>query len=129
MVIPYIKQEFNPNIIRTIDRLSNLVVEQEEYINKQTKEIYTNILEEEKLNEYIVLNLKKFNEQENVIKSNIILYTIARICKTTKGIEKIHIEDIIKLCKNNVGNKFLRPNKNLKVFVKKGKIKFSREYE
>ena len=83
----------------------------------------------EKLNEYIVVNLKKFNEQENVIKSNIILYTIARICKTTKGIEKIHIEDIIKLCKNNVGNKFLRPNKNLKVFVKKGKIKFSREYE
>ncbi len=129
VVIPYIKQEFNPNIIRTIDRLSNLVVEQEEYINKQTKEIYANILEEEKLNEYIVLNLKKFNEQENVIKSNIILYTIARICKTTKGIEKIHIEDIIKLCKNNVGNKFLRPNKNLKVFVKKGKIKFSREYE
>ena len=129
MVIPYIKQEFNPNIIRTIDRLSNLVVEQEEYINKQTKEIYANILEEEKLNEYIVLNLKKFNEQENVIKSNIILYTIARICKTTKGIEKIRIEDIIKLCKNNVGNKFLKPNKNLKVFVKKGKIKFSREYE
>ena len=34
----------------------------EEYINKQTKEIYANILEEEKLNEYIVLSLAVFQE-------------------------------------------------------------------
>ena len=41
-----------------------------------------------------------------------------------QGIEKIHIEDIIKLCGNNIGNKYLTPNKNIKVYVKKGKIFF-----
>ena len=43
-------------------------------------------------------------------------------------IEKIHIEDIIKLCKRNIGNKYLTPNKNVKVFVNKGKIIISHTY-
>ena len=151
IVIPYIKEEFNPNIIETMDRLSNLVTEQEDYIEKQVEKVYEKIVLEEKINlhqiekggssellneqnikntlnkEYIILDLKGFNEQEKVIKSNIILYTITRLFNTTKGIEKIHIEDIIKLCANNVGNKYLMPNKNLKVFIKNGKIKISKE--
>ena len=155
IVIPYIKEEFNPNIIETMDRLSKLVIEQEEYIQKQVGNIYKEILLEEKLsmhsikenkninkkenkieNEnvlnkdtemYILLDLKGLNKQEKVIKSNIILYTITRLFGTSKGIERIHIEDIIKLCSNNIGNKFLMPNKNLKVFVKNGKVKFSKE--
>ena len=76
---------------------------------------------------YIILDLKKFNEQEKVIKTNIILYTITRLFNTTKGIERVHIEDIIKLCTNNIGNKYLMPNKNLKVFIKNGKIEISKE--
>ena len=157
IVIPYIQQEFNPNIIETMDRLSNLVTEQEVYIKKQTKIVYEKILLEENIpfhqnlkskeneeeqisekrneemfqntndKEYIVLDLKGFNKQEKVIKSNLILYTITRLFHTTQGIEKIHIEDIIKLCTNNIGNKFLMPNKHLKVFIKNGKIKFSKE--
>ena len=130
IVIPYIKQEFNPNIIETMDRLSNLIVEQETYIQKQVAEIYKEIVLEEKIdleNPYILLNLKKFNKQEKVIKSNVILYTITRLFNTTKGIEKIHIEDIITLCSNNIGNKYLTPNKNLKIFIKNGKIKISKE--
>ena len=37
---------------------------------------------------------------------------------SSEGIEKIHIEDIIKLCSNNIGNKFLTPNKNIKFLIK-----------
>ena len=139
IVIPYIKKEFNPNIIETMDRLSILVTEQEEYIQNQVNKTYKELLLEEHLEnaskvvnkpkDYIVLDLKKFNNQEKVIKSNIIIYTITRLFNTAKGIERIHIEDIIKLCGNNIGNKFLTPNKNLKVLVKNGKIKFSKEYK
>ena len=130
IVIPYIKQEFNPNIIETMDRLSNLIVEQETYIQKQVADVYKEMVLEEKIDsddQYILLDLKKFNKQEKVIKSNVILYTITRLFNTTKGIEKIHIEDIITLCSNNIGNKYLTPNKNLKIFIKNGKIKISKE--
>ena len=70
------------------------------------------------------MDLKKFNCLDYVIKSRIILYTIKELFGSAQGIEKIHIEDIIKLCGNNIGNKYLTPNKNIKIFIKKGKIFF-----
>ena len=123
IVIPFIKQEFNPNIIQTMDRLSDLVKEEDEYLEKVVKEKYKEYIlyEDEK---QIVMNLKGFNRQEKVIKSRLLLYTISRLFETTKGIEKIHIEDVIKLCEKNIGNKYLTPNKNLKILVKNQKIYF-----
>ena len=125
IVIPFIKKEFNPNIIETINRLSNLVTEEETYIEKQVEKEYKEILIEENLEKRtIIVDLKKFNNEEKVIKSRLILYTITRILGSSKGIEKIHIEDIIKLCNNNIGNKYLTPNKNIKVLTKNSKIYF-----
>ena len=113
IIIPYIKNEFNPNIIQTMDRLSELVKEEDEYLEKLVEQKYQEMLLEEKTKE-IVMDLKKFNKEEKVIKSRILLYTIARLLGSTKGIEKIHIEDVIKMCSNNIGNKYLTPNKNIK---------------
>ena len=123
LLIPYIKKEFNPNIIETINRLSELITEEENYIDKIVKKQYNEILKEESKNK-IILELKGFNENEDVIKSRIILYTIKQLTGSSQKIEKIHIKDIIKLCKNNIGNKFLTPNKNLKILVKDKKIFF-----
>lgn len=122
-LIPYIKKEFNPNIIETIDRLSELILDEENYMQEITVENYNLILENENKDE-IVLNLKKFNLLKDIIKSRIILYTVKRLFGTSKGIEKIHIDDIIKLCGNNIGNKYTMPNKNLKVLVQNKKIYF-----
>ena len=126
IVIPYIKKEFNPNIIETLNRLSELVVDEEEYLEKQVEKIYKEILIEENKSE-IVIDLKQFNIQEKVIKSRVVLYTITRLFGTSKEISKVHIEDIIKLCGNNIGNKYLTPNKNIKILVKNHKIYFTRE--
>lgn len=123
IVIPYIKKEFNPNIVSTLERLSCLVKDEEYYIEKQVFNIYNSILVEEKEKE-VILDLKKFNIQEKVIKSRLILYTISRVLGNSQGIEKIHIEDIIKLCNNNIGNKYLTPSKKIKILVKNHKIYF-----
>lgn len=122
-LIPYIKREFNPNIIETIDRLSNLILIEENYMQELTEKNFNEILELQSDKE-IILNLKKFNLLNNIIKSRIILYTIKRLFGTSQGIEKIHIDDIIKLCGNNIGNKYLMPNKNIKILVKNKKIYF-----
>ena len=123
LLIPYIQKEFNPNLIQTIDRLSNLVAEEEDYMDKQVKKTYEEILISENEKE-IQLDLKMFNLQEKVIKSRVILYTITRLFGNSKGLEKIHIEDIIKLCSNNIGNKYLTPNKKIKILIKNHKIFF-----
>lgn len=129
VVIPYVQQEFNPNIIETLNRLSELVKEEENYVDKQVEKAYNDMLIEEKLIDYeekpyILLKLKIFNAQERVIKSRVLLYTIKRLLGNVQGIEKIHIDDVIKLCERNVGNKYLTPNKNLKIFLNNGKIYF-----
>ena len=123
IVIPYIKQEFNPNIIQILSRLSEVVTEDVEYVDKQTQKIYQQILIE-KTDKRISLNLRKFNDQEKIIKSQLILLTTKQLMGSTQGIEKIHIEDIIKLCNNNIGNKYLTPNKNIKILIKDKKINF-----
>ena len=133
IVIPYIKEEFNPNINKTILRLSNIVKEDLEYINNNIREEYLKVVDYEenlfKSDVYdqtkestIILDLKKFLSLDMVIKKGIILYSIEKIFGNTKGIEKIHIEDIIKLCEKNIGNKFLTPNKKTKIVIKNKKI-------
>lgn len=121
-VIPYIKKEFNPNIIKTINRLSSLATEENEYLQNITKQAFESLLIEKEKN--IILDLHKFNSLDLVIKRRLILYTINEVLHTTNGIEKVNIDDIIKLCKNNIGNKYLMPIKEIKVYVKKGKIYF-----
>ena len=126
VVIPYINQEFNPNFIETMTRLSELITEENTFLNKLTETEYKKILIQ-KIDNQISLDLKKFNELDNIIKKRIILYTVANLRGGSQGIEKVHIENIVKLCKNNVGNKFLIPNKGLKVLVKDKKIFFIKE--
>ncbi len=124
-VIPYIKEEFNPNIIETMTRLSEVITEENEFLNNLVQKEYKNILLQNNKEE-IVLDLKKFNQLNNILKKRIILYNVSNLRGGSQGIEKIHIEDIVKLCQNNIGNKFLTPNKGLKVLVKDKKILFTK---
>ena len=47
IVIPYIKKEFNPNIVDTITRLSKISREETEYLDRVTKEVYNKICKQE----------------------------------------------------------------------------------
>ena len=125
IVLPYIMQEFNSNIIETIDRLSEVIAEEDDYLNNETISIYNKIKIKEE-NGYIILNLKEFNKNDKVIKKRIVLYTINKTIGNVQNIDKINIDDIIKLCENNVGNKYLTPNKNTKVLIKQNKIYISK---
>ena len=121
IIIPYIKKELNPNIIQTLSRMSEIVTKEMEYLENQTEIVYNTIVifqNEDK----IKLNLKQFNELDLAIKRRIIRYSIEKLFGTKLGIEKIHIDDIIKLCSNNIGNKYLTPNKNIKILIKNKQI-------
>ena len=129
VAIPYIKEELNPNIIDTINRLSKIAKDDLDYLELQTQKAYETIVLEENFNVYneekkatIILDLKKFNQENKAIQKRIILYAITKIFGSTKGIERIHVEDMIKLCNNNIGNKFLTPNKKTKIVIKNKKI-------
>lgn len=160
MLIPFLKKEFNPNIVDGINRLSQIATEEEQFINKTVEKEYERLVitenddvirkvtignkivikdgsveELNKLgdegevpknkNKTVILDLKEFNKLDYVIKAKLILYTISKVYGSTNGIEKIHIDDIVKLCSNNIGNKYLTPKAGIKVYVRKGKIYIS----
>jgi len=117
IVIPSIEKDFNPNFIESMIRLSEIVKENDDYINMVANEAFNNIIISQKEDE-IILNRRKFNELDRIIQKKIIMKSIQSVTGTTKGVEKVNLEDIIKLCNNNIGNKFLTPNKNVKIELK-----------
>lgn len=125
IVIPYIRKEFNPNIINTINRLSEIIREEDEYVQYETEKIFNEISVTNEKNK-IEFEPRKFNKQEKVIQKNLILLAIKKVNGSTQKIEKVNIDDIIKLCNNNIGNKLLRPMKQLEVGIKDKKIYIKR---
>lgn len=121
IVIPYTKNEFNPNIIKTLNRLSEIIKEEDEYVQSKTEKIFKEILLTNEKNK-IELDPRKFNDQEKVIQKNLILLAIKKVKGSTQGIEKVNIDDIIKLCNNNIGNKLIRPVKQLEIGIKNKRI-------
>lgn len=133
LLIPYIKKEFNPNIIEALNKLSNLAMQENKYIDNLVLKEYSKVvkkdftkLKPEDSQAKIILNLKDFNNLDKFMKSKIIMHSVLKLFGTTKGIEKKHVEDVINLCNRNIGNKFLTPNKYLKFFVGKGEIIISK---
>ena len=125
IVIPYIKNEFNSNIVNTLERLSDVITEEDNYIRHITIQYFNNIKLEENDGK-IVLDWKKFKKLEDFIKKRLIIYSIERTIGNIQNIDKVNIEDVFKMCSNNVGNKYLMPNKYIKIFVNDGKITFTK---
>ena len=132
-LIPYIQKEYNPNFLKTINRLSEVATEENEYLENITEQSFKDIYIEASIarpnsegytQNQIILDLKKFNNIELVIKRRVILYTISKVIGNTLGIEKVNIDEIIKLCENNIGNKYLTPTKKIKISIKNKKIYF-----
>lgn len=153
IIIPEIKKECNPNLIHALNKLSMIAKEENDFIQRYIQDIIENQLliinkttdKNSEYNKYnvhneydseqlkfnkteneIIFDLKKFNALDNFVKSKVLLTSIKKLFGTTEGIEKIHIDDIITLCSRNIGNKFLTPNKHLKVSVGKGRLNISK---
>ena len=122
-LIPYLKEEYNPKLIEAMTRMASIIRKEDEYIDKEVEKAYQEIVMGQSPKE-IVLDLKKFNLLDEVIKSRMVLYSVRQLFGSSAGIEKKHIEDICLLCKRNIGNKFLIPNKKVKILVKNQKIFF-----
>ena len=72
----------------------------------------------------IELDLHEFQKLDLGLQQNLILYTINKLFGNARNVEKINIDDIIKICRRNVGNKYICPNKKLKILIKNKKIIF-----
>lgn len=113
-LIPYLKDEFNKNIVDTVNRMSNL----SSIDNKIINDLISNILQEiiiSQNEEYIILNLDKINKQPKYIIPKLIRKAIYLIKGDLVEIEYTNLEDTVKFIFQSKTGSMLHLPHNIKI--------------
>ncbi|GAA0725995.1 tRNA lysidine(34) synthetase TilS [Clostridium malenominatum] len=99
-LIPYIKENFNSNIVQSINRLVENIEWDIEFMDFISKEIYNKYAQEEQ--DRVILLKELFLEPRAII-SRVIRNAINSLQGNLLNFEKVHIDNIIKLHKLGTG--------------------------
>jgi tRNA(Ile)-lysidine synthase len=95
-LIPYIEENFNPNIIDTLWRTSRIATIDSDFLEKHTEKIYNNMMKKRGKHS-IILDRKLFLEEGRSIQQRIIRNSIIDINGSVQGITEKHIAYILNL--------------------------------
>ncbi len=118
-VIPYIEKEINPSLKDVVERMANLVKEENDYLKTVTENKLLEALLEKDENK-IVLSLSKLNDYHKVIKRRVIFEAIYKLKENNSDIYFKHYQEIKKLFKKGA---------TAKKIDLPGKIKVKRVYD
>lgn len=109
-LIPFIKENFNENLIATISNTIYNINEENIFLENLSKKYFQKCIHEKTQN-YISINLSQFNKLEPVIKKRIIKLTLSNFSENLKNISSIHINDILSLLEKQSGKMLTLPHK------------------
>lgn len=125
--IKQIENEYNPNIVDTVNRMAEILTMDKIIIDEYVNSVYKSVIIYSKTGE-IKLDIKEFKNISIGARPYIIRKILEKLMGNIKGIEFVHINDIIKLLNTNItgkkyiiGSKFevIIEKKNQAVFIKK----------
>ncbi len=106
-LIPYIEKNFNKNIVNTLCKTSDILREEENYIDSQVLENYNMIANES--DGEIVLNISLLKTNHIVIVKRIIRKAFLNLNNNLVNLNSKHINSIVKLIYGNSGKKVNLP--------------------
>ena len=113
-LIPYIEKTFNSAIINTLSRTSEIMKIDSDFLMIYSEEKFIESLN--KSDEIsVTLDIRKINDFHESIKTRVIRRAIEELNSNLKGIEKKHIEDILKLIKTDKTGKSIDISNNIRV--------------
>lgn len=125
-LIPYLKKNFNTNIINSINRTSELIYDENTFLCIMAEKCYTECLLEEN-KEIIRLSLKKYNQLHISLKRRIIRIAIEKLEGELKAVEKIHIENALEiLAEEKTGTRAQIP-KGIEIKIEYDKMVITKE--
>lgn len=125
-LLPYMKDNFNSNVIESIVRMSNSLKSDNDYIEKEAEAKFrevSNIKEKG----FVEINLDDFVCLHDAIKVRVLRNSIKHILGDTNFVDQRHIEDIMSLEDNSKVNKVLTLPRNIFVYRKKDSIILTNE--
>jgi tRNA(Ile)-lysidine synthase len=105
-LIPYIQDNFNKDIIKTLNRLSDIVKIDNDYLESVSREEYRKYCDIGK--QKVTLNKGAFELHEAIV-SRIIRSALLEVNHNLYNFEKIHISSIIGLQKHETGKTIMLP--------------------
>lgn len=106
-VIKNLEQGVNEKTVAHFSEAMEKIWELQDYMEEETDNLYVRVVSR-KENEIIILK-KEYEKIPNVFRGLVIKKAIASIAKQVKDIHAVHIEDIHKLMKNQVGRELSLP--------------------
>ena len=106
-LIPYISQNFNSDLIKSVNRMTDLLDIDNDYIEEQAQNIFNKYVTIDKKKVRIDLNLTK---QHRAIFNRVIRKALMLSANTTTDFENKHINDIYDLFFSDTGKKLNMPN-------------------
>ena len=107
-ILPYMKNNFNEDIIQTLNRMSVLLQKDNDFIEKSARSFYEKYCIEQL--DYFIIRKEIFKQHEAVV-TRVIRYALSNFSKTHYDFEMKHIYEICNLAENNSGKIIDLPNK------------------
>lgn len=111
-LIPYIEEHFNPNIIATMWRTSELSALDSDFLNIYTKDIYRKIIKNKDASR-VVLDVELFLELHSSIKQRIIRHSILELSNSLQGITEAQISNTLDLIEKEQTGKEVHLSNNI----------------
>lgn len=105
-LIPYIKENFNEDIVNVLNRLAGTIITDNDYLEKICEEKFITYCE--KKDGKVIIYKDAFNEHEAIL-SRILRAAINELRGNLYNIEKVHIYDLISLAKGSTGKRIALP--------------------
>lgn len=125
-LLPYMKDNFNSNVIESIVRMSNSLKVDNDYIEKEAEAKFREV-SNVKEKGFVEINLDDFICLHDAIKVRVLRNSIKHILGDTNFVDQRHIEDIMSLEDNSKVNKMLTLPRNIFVYRKKDSIILTNE--
>jgi tRNA(Ile)-lysidine synthase len=125
-LIPRLEEDFNPEIKSSLNRLSHILRQEEDFLTDQATRIFNiSIIEENKA--MVVLSIAQLIQSHPALVNRVIRLAIARVKKDLRRITLTHIQDILTFMVSSESNKSLDLPGRVRVYKIKNKLVFQKE--
>ena len=111
-LIPYIEENFNPNIVNTLWRTSQTCISDSQFLEEYSEKRY-NIVVKRESKSSIILHGDKFIEENKSIQQRIIRNCINKINGSLQGISEKHTSSVVNLFMNMETGKEIHLHNNI----------------
>lgn len=113
-LIPYLKESFNPNLNEGIVRLSQIIKEENDYLEQQANKLMNSIVKIEE--QRLLIKINNLIELHQAMQKRLLRKAVEQLAETLNGFEYKHFQGIIELLDKGTGAALELP-KNIKAYI------------